>query len=276
MRQVIETEIFKAMKKLFIILLPILLGGCQKDFNSIVDPQPENYQVTGIITANQFTYNPGDSLITTCIALNSSMNVKNVSFNIFSSDQIQLNAGPVQMFDNGNLAANGDSVKGDNIFSSKFPLSHYYPKGSYEIDYYVTDNSGNSKLPAVHFFTYDNGQANVAPVISSLVAPDTVSLSATTTPILLTVQVHDDNGLNDIQAVFFNSFIPPDDHPSSGNPWAMYDNGSNGDKAAGDGIFSLTIGLPSNAQKGTYRFEFQAKDRSGLLSNTITHNIVVK
>ncbi len=235
-----------------------------------------SYQVSGIKTPGQFVYNPGDSLVTISIALNSSVFVKSVSFVVYSPDQIQLNLDAVQMFDNGNITSNGDSVKGDNVFSNKFPLSHYYPKGTYQVDYYITDNSGTTKLAAINYFNFDNGQTNVAPVISNLAAPDTVSLGASTTPILLTVQVDDGNGLSDIQSVFFNSYLPPDGHPSSSNPFVMYDDGTNGDKVAGDGIYSLTIGLPPSASKGTYRFEFQAKDRSGALSNKIIHNLVVK
>ncbi len=265
------------MKKLFIILpLILLIVGCQKDFNNVVDSQPESYQVIGVYTARTFKYFAGDSLFTISVALNTSSDVKKVSFNIFSPDNNQLNNSPIQLFDNGSLNNNGDTVKGDNVYSNKFSLSYKDPIGTYEIYFYITSNSGNTSLAAVHDFTYDNNQVNVAPVISDLVAPDTVSLGSSTTPILLTVKVQDGNGLKDIQSVFFNSFIPPNGNPSSGNPFLMYDDGTNGDVTAGDGIYSLTVGLPPTALKGTYRFEFQAKDRGGLLSNKITHNIVVK
>jgi hypothetical protein len=263
------------MKKLLLLLIPILLGGCKKNFNNVVDSQPVGYQVTGITTPDQFSYFSSDSLITINIKLNSSENVTEITANVYDPDNNLLNNSPLQLFDDGNTAKFGDTANGDNIYSNKFPLSYNYPNGTYQIQYYITDIAGNTKLAAIHSFQYDNGQNNVAPVISNLVAPDTVFLGSSTEIILLTVQAHDDNGLNDIKTVYFNTFLP-NGSESTGNPFIMYDNGANGDVTKGDGIFSLDIQLPSNTTKGIYRFEFQAKDRRGLLSNKITHNIVVK
>ena len=227
------------MKKIIILFLPFIIWGCQKDFNSTVDVNLGNYEVLSVPTADSFGYVASDSLMTAAIALSNSNNVEAVTCNLFSPDGMQINIDPIQLFDNGNLSANGDAVKGDNIFSNKIPLSHYYAKGSYAIRFYVTDIYGNTKLAALHYFNYDNGQANVAPVISNLVAPDTVALGQQTTLIFLSVDAHDDNGANDIQSVFFNSYLPPDGHPSSANPFIMYDDGTNGDKVAGDGIYSV-------------------------------------
>jgi hypothetical protein len=48
---------------------------------------------------------------------------------------------------------------------------------------------------------------------------------------------------------------------------------SYGDAVAGDGIYSYKNTFSSGATKGIRRFEFFAVDRSGLLSNVITHYI---
>jgi hypothetical protein len=58
----------------------------------------------------------------------------------------------------------------------------------------------------------------------------------------------------------------------------MYDDGaaSHGDLAAGDGTYSLIITLPSTTQTGTYRFEFQAFDRSNEGSAKVIHQVTVK
>lgn len=117
----------------------------------------------------------------------------------------------------------------------------------------------------------------VAPVISNLVAPDTVTIGGDTTKIFLSVTVSDENGLSDINSVYFNSYIPPDGHPSSANPIKMYDDGTHGDQKAGDGIYSTYVVLPpTGVPHGTFRWEFFAQDKNGLLSNKISHNIVVQ
>jgi hypothetical protein len=117
----------------------------------------------------------------------------------------------------------------------------------------------------------------VAPVISNLIAPDSVTIGNDSTKIFLSITVWDQNGLNDISSVFFNSYIPPDGHASSANPIKMYDDGTHGDKTAGDGIYSTYVILPSTGvPHGTFRWDFFAQDKSGLLSNKISHNVVVQ
>lgn len=128
------------------------------------------------------------------------------------------------------------------------------------------------------YFNLNLYRGNRPPIISDLNAPDSVILQSQTILIKITIKATDPDGDNDIKAVYFNSF-KPDGSPSSGNPFRMYDdgnaNGISGDEKAGDGIYSIIIQLPPNTQKGTYRFEFQAIDRAGATSNTITHFLVV-
>ncbi|HWP82539.1 MAG TPA: hypothetical protein VNN76_07780 [Bacteroidota bacterium] len=123
-------------------------------------------------------------------------------------------------------------------------------------------------------------RANQPPVVSNLQAPDTVRLTSTTQVILLEIRATDPNGQTDITRVIFQSFRP-DGSPSSGNPFFMYDDGgtlgsNSGDRVAGDGLFSRAISLPPNTGQGTYRFEFQAFDRSNAASNMITHYVTVR
>ena len=267
------------MKKLILLLIPILLGGCKKDFNNVVETRPMSYQVVKVSTADQFTYVPADSLMTATITLNSSTNVKNVSINVLNPDGNQLNNSSIQLFDNGKTDQTGDTVKGDNTYSNKFPLSHYDPKGTYQIQYYVTDLSENTKLAAVHSFIFDNGQPNVAPVISNLVMADSISFGVT---FIFTVTASDSNGLKDISSVYFQLFKPDGSQVKDNNGSALFlmqDDGDYvhfGDSKSGDGIYSYKNSFASTAPLGTWKFVFQAKDKSGLLSNIITHNILVK
>jgi hypothetical protein len=101
---------------------------------------------------------------------------------------------------------------------------------------------------------------------------------AGTVTAVLSVSVSDNEGPDDVREVFFNSFLPPDNRPSSGNPFIMADNGNtavNGDETANDGVYSLIIGLPSSVSTGDYTFVFEAVDNSDAHSNQITHVITV-
>ena len=116
---------------------------------------------------------------------------------------------------------------------------------------------------------------NDPPVLSNLVAPDTVSRSQIPNNFLLAVEVSDPQGRDDISKVYFNTF-KPDNSPSSGNPFYMRDDGSQGvDQNANDGIYSLRIEISPQNQLGNYRFEFEAVDKSGAKSDKITHIITV-
>ncbi|RKY99911.1 MAG: hypothetical protein DRQ13_01410 [Ignavibacteriae bacterium] len=247
------------MRKFGLLLIPLLFWGCDKTFENVIDVTQENYQVTSVSPTGSFVYNPGDSLITIRINFTSASEVSDVSFDMIASDGSLLNSSPVPLFDND-----------DNRFTNQFPMSEYYPNGIYDIKYYAIGQTRANALVAWGTFNYDNGQTNIAPVISNIVAPDTAVIGVDTT-IFVSVDVHDDNGLNDIDVVFFNSFLP-DSTPSSGNPFIMFDDGTNGDLVPGDGTYSLIVELPSSGvARGTYRWEFQAMDRGGKSSNIIIH-----
>ena len=264
------------MKKYhFLILIPIILGGCEKTNNDIVDSQI-SYQVESVSTVNNFLYTSGDSLITVSLKVNSSADIQSIYFDIYSSDNAQLNASPVAMYDNG-TADNGDTTAGDNIYSAKFPLSSSYPVGLYTIKFFITDLSNNTRQVAVRSFEYDNNQASYPPQLSDLVAPDSVVAEEPKTVIFMSVKVSDQNGLQDIKEVYFISYRP--DGTTSGEKNQMFDDGdtqTNGDVKAGDGIYSILIQVTPQNTKGTYRFDFRAVDRTNKLSNIITHNIVVQ
>ncbi|MDZ7268470.1 MAG: hypothetical protein ONB48_12110 [candidate division KSB1 bacterium] len=119
-------------------------------------------------------------------------------------------------------------------------------------------------------------RTNHAPLLSDLSAPTTISRSATPNLYLLSVRAVDpDSSCDDgIARVFFNSFRP-DGTPASGNPFAMRDDGQEGDARANDRRYSLRIQIAPQNQTGTYRFEFYAQDRNGALSERLTHIINV-
>ncbi|MCW8804269.1 MAG: hypothetical protein OQK57_07725 [Ignavibacteriaceae bacterium] len=262
------------MRKSYFLLIPLLIWGCEKTYDNLIDTSADNYQVTLVSPSDNITFNPSDSLIVVRIIFTTASDVNEVNFDMIASDGSKLNSSPVALFDNGN-PENGDLNAGDNRYANKFPMSEFYANGRYNLKFYVIQRNGSSKQVAWSNFNFNNGQTNIAPVISNLVAPDTVTLGTDTTFIFVSVDASDNNGLNDIERVFFNSFLP-NGNPSSGNPFIMYDDGTNGDITANDGTYSLVIILPpSGVTLGTYRWEFQAEDRGNKVSIPIIHYAVV-
>lgn len=267
------------MKKsflLFILIVSIIYFGCEKDYDSVVDQSPAVFQVTSVRTIDSVRYLPGDSLVLISISFLSSNDIKDVFTDIYSSAGNKLNSSPFRLYDNGNIQ-NGDFTAGDNTFSNKFPLSQFYPNGIYSIQYYVQDKNNKTKQVAIQTFKYDNGQTNIAPVISnSIIDPDTLVVTDTTV-IQISVQAEDQNGLSDIESVYFKVYKP--DGTTNNNKVELFDSGNiqlHGDQVAGDGIYSLKIQVDQSNMKGTYRFEFQAIDRGKKLSNVINHFVLIQ
>jgi hypothetical protein len=262
------------IKILAFLLLFIGFYGCEKKFNSLIDNQTLQYQVTNLTQADSFSFNFLDSSFTITISFQDPSAISLVWSDVYSPDDQKINTSPVYLLDNGQ---NGDLQANDNTYSGLFYFSQSYPNGYYQIEYFVQDKNGLASKVGSQNIYYDNKKGNKPPVIFNLSAPDTVYQDTTTEVLfLITVAAYDTNGQNEIAKVFFNSFIPPDGQPSTGNPFIMYDDGTHGDKVANDGIYSLTIELPiSGVPKGQYRWEFQALDRINALSNKIVHYIVI-
>jgi hypothetical protein len=271
------------MKKYLIFLIPLFLWGCVNKYDGVIDSGVTNYQVTFVNSMNDTLFVPGDSLIVVTISFNSTAGIKSVYFNIIAPDGETLNSSPVALLDDGNDALHGDLTKGDNTFSNKYPFSQSFLNGKYTVQYYIINSNDKSILVAEHSFIYNNNIADIAPIVSNLIAPDTVSqLDTSIVPINVSIAASDSNGAKDIQIVFFNSFLP-DGTPSQQNPIIMYDDGdsNHGDAISGDGIYSTIVKLPSKATippvpLGTFRWEFQARDREKKTSNIIIHYIVIK
>ena len=257
------------------IFLLLVFWGCEKDFDGVVDSQNTTYKVSNINSFSTFIYVQGDSSLPLRVTFLNDAGISAVYADVYASDGNKLNSSPVNLLDNG-LFSNGDVQANDNIYSALFPLSQTNPNGNYTIKYFITDEKSITLQIAVHSFEYDNGQANVAPVLSNLVMADSLSAGET---IVFTVDVDDENGLSDIKSVFYEAYNPEGvkvENSQGISKFPLFDNQENGDATAGDGTYSVLLTFPVTAQKGTWRFEFQAQDRRNVLSNKIIHNIVVK
>lgn len=143
--------------------------------------------------------------------------------------------------------------------------------GKFRVNVIGYDISGNhSNLLSTSFSIIRSGKP---PVLSDLRAPDTLLLPSFGSKIInLSVRCTDEN--NDIKEVYFKSL----DSSDPNRKFYLYDSGNlalHGDSLANDGIFSIRIELPYNMTPKPYRFEFEAKDFTELLSNKILHTINV-
>ncbi len=148
-----------------------------------------------------------------------------------------------------------------------------------QLNFLQLDLSGINKQVAESNFYFINGQDTLPPVISNLIMPDTIQPGET---ILSTIEVSDRNGLNDIYFVFYEAYDPDGIRVVNSQgiyQFPMFDDGMtsvNGDVTADDGIYSVRLTFPQNVQLGTWRFQFQAEDRTGALSNIINHYVLIQ
>ncbi len=121
-------------------------------------------------------------------------------------------------------------------------------------------------------------RSNRPPMVSGLSAPDTVEIppSGQVSLIMMSVMAADSDGQGDIAEVFFRNLDSPSD---TTRRFLMFDdghiNGVSGDSVANDGTFSIIVQLPSGTPAATFRFRFEAVDRSGVSSNTILHPLTI-
>ncbi len=266
------------MKKFaLLLLLPVLFWGCEKTYDSVINPKQTNtIQVTNIVAIDSVDYLTSDSVLTFAITFNSTEQVQSVSFNIIEPDGIQLNSSAITLYNDGDVSAHGDSSGSDNTFSNKFTMSNGYLSGVYLIKYYVDDIYGTSNYISAQNYVFDNGKDKFAPVLSNLDLPDTVSYGQT---FAFSVMAVDSNGYNDIELVYYELYKPDGTQVTNSQgvfQFPLYDNGdtsSNGDVTANDSTYTVILTFPSGQPTGGWRFEFQAIDRSNLLSNKITQTL---
>ncbi len=170
---------------------------------------------------------------------------------------------------------NDDGVAGNGIYGARLQ-STALPGviGRSTVLVRAFDAQGNRSNALTREFFSGRLIGNAAPVIEQVFAPDTLSRADNTT-FVVRARVSDRNGLGDIKRVFFNSFLPGGT-PSSQNPFLLKDDGVKdnngfGDDVAGDGEYALVLQIPTTAATGDYRFEFQAEDKTGLISEKVVH-----
>lgn len=261
---------------LFLSLAFLALIGCEKKFDTVIDSHTINYQVKSINYFSYVDFSFNDSSKILSLELSNSNDISEVSFRMTASDGIEVIKS--QLYDDGD-SAHGDGVKGDNIYCRKVFFEQIFPNGQYSIEYFIAEKNNTLRKIAIQSFTYNNHQEFKSPSISNLVMDDSV---ATLKDFVFTLKASDPNGLRDIKNVFFKGYKPDGSlmiHQNTGDSLISMDDSGNlekyGDTVAGNGIYSYKMNFIEGAVKGIRKFEFYAIDRSGLISNKITHYLKV-
>ncbi len=255
-------------KIFFILLLSILIFGCDETEEGVIDPYDTEFSVIKIDAPTNLEYSGPETALQTSISFSDSKSILSAWIKVLSQDgTIDVTYYKVM------------SKADDNKYSTSITMDQEMPNLTYTIDYFVKTAIQSEKKIASHNFTYKNNQNNVAPVISNPLfyyeneSPMLRDTLVNNKNFIFSIVVSDSNGLSDIDSVYTDFY-----NPANLKPWRvlMYDDGksNHGDKVAGDGIYSFLNSF-KNAS-GNRKFIFIAKDRAGFLSNVIEHNVEVK
>ena len=270
------------MKKvLIIIFLSLIVSACQKASNAVID--------NSRFINPQLGYFSGDSV-------DIASYINNDSSQLVLTDSFRVSVDYPQGFSY--LTVNVQNDSGNTIASDRYktivdstvsgtitvaPPSVYVGNLTYTFTpYNQIAEPGNSVSTILKLYN----SKNLPPVIDSVSAPDSLQIDSTHAILFyLYATANDPNGLNDIKHVYFDTF-KPDGKASTGNPFYMYDDGgasgnpADGDSVANDGIYTLIVQLPAldaptPPALGKYVFKFYAEDRSGAVSQPVSHDIEV-
>ncbi len=173
-----------------------------------------------------------------------------------------------------------DANARDGIYSARiqFPVTES-DAGRYRVRFSAVDELGLRGNVIERPLVLTRPKPNSPPVLSALVAPDTVTLPTSGSSLItMSVAVSDSDGYGDIRDVYFRNLDSPSnptqrfflkDDGGTGTP-------SSGDVVAGDGRFTIIIQLPNTTPRRDYHFAFQANDAQGDTSATLLHVLTVR
>jgi hypothetical protein len=241
----------------------VFWAGCTKDFSNVVEESSPVYSINYIKPLPDTALTQKDTLSLE-VGFSSTNKPASVRVEFVTSSQVEISATLAQTSSTSNFF--GKAVAGSTV-----------PSGQYEVNYFVSNDDGSTTTLGkqnIIIRKWDNS----APVIDSIYAADSVSVSEPDTVfILLKAEVSDADGKSDIQSVSYYAVKPSG---SKGETFYLYDDGvidgSHYDQVAGDQIYTNKISIPYSVTKGTYRFDFQAKDKSGTVSAIKSHYITIK
>ncbi|MEP1150516.1 MAG: hypothetical protein ABJH08_02205 [Balneola sp.] len=135
----------------------------------------------------------------------------------------------------------------------------------------VTPKNNGSGQNYAQAIVKQSGVSFNAPEVLSVNNPDEVERPESgETTVYFTAKVSDTDGQNNIDGVFLR-LISQTSGEVNNSPFQLFDDGSSrGDLIASDSIYTLIFPVNSSNQLQTYDIKYYAKDKSGLVSDTVT------
>ncbi len=221
---------------------------------------------------------PNDNItILTVVKVKASSNGNTLSLFCTISDPAKS-----KTFGIGTLNDNGsspDAIANDSIYTGN--ISFTFKRSVYGNLLAVVSGTDGSNATNAIFLPFTVTRFNKAPTIDTVTSPDTLTLTSAIQILQLTAAVTDQDGAGDIKNVTLTSYRLPDSTTVRGT-FSLYDDGGangstgNSDKLQGDGIYTLSIQLPPNTVKATYRFVFQSFDAAIAASNKVIKDVVIQ
>jgi hypothetical protein len=165
-------------------------------------------------------------------------------------DASQVNAGTVQLYDDGPAGGHGDAVAGDLVFTNSVTIAPGTSNGAKQLISTVTDSAAPTQ----------------SSTCSAALTVNTVALAATGAanpnallpgnPTLLTVNVTPATG------PVSTGIAVTEDLSSIGgsSTQQFYDDGTHGDAVAGDSVYSYSYAIPGATPLGAYSLPFTVSD----------------
>jgi len=279
------------MRTCFLIITAFIFWGCPDSASTTDTDSP--------LGELQFTFLQNDQILYFAIDLAPSVKGNTLETAMvfwYGTDVDRTTPDDLELKDEGE---NGDILKDDGLYSLKVinntltqnPLSEI-DTGRVYMEFQAT--YGNNE-PIMVKDSFNLG--NIIPLISSISAPDTIFLpdSGGVKFELVTAEVHDADGPEDIRGVGFVSYhVEGDSFLNEGNIINLYDDGSeviiyepnftSGDVDPNDETYSFRIpvfgpGNPDPAlqtKTGTFDWIFEAMDMAHTYSDTVIHRIIVQ
>lgn len=258
----------------FILLLSLFLWNCEEIPNSTIELKTVDYSVTSINAPTLVVYSEDNQSFTTSVTITNAETVNSVWFDVLTlngSEEIST-FNLMSSSDNGEVRTyQGEGKIDENLLS-----------GKYEIVYYVEDNvrtsDENVKKIGVKQFDYLSEAINFPPSISNLEIPSEIDKGI---QFSFKLFASDPNGQSDIDLVYYQLKDPTGKLLTNSqgiSKFPMFDDGNrenNSDVTANDGIFSVYLSFPTSVRSGSWKFQFNAVDKSDSISNTIDYTLKV-
>jgi len=259
--------------RLIILFIPLVLFiSCEEIPNETIVPEIVEYSIEEISAPNLVIFTESNTL-STSITINNSETIENVWFDVETQN------GAEKISSSNKMLSESSSTR--RIYSGEIQFNENLLPGEYTLIYYVQDlikvDDENVRKVGSKKFQFLSEAQNFLPVISNLDLPTEIARNI---QFRFSIFVEDQNGLNDIESVYYQLSDPGGNLITNSqgiSKFPMFDDGatSTGDLIENDGVFTVYLTFPSSVGTGNWEFQFNAEDKAGAISNTIIQSMAI-